>query len=97
MRLIDADELKEQLKQRYEKAVEWRSKSLFYKEKADGAIAAYLEAVRTVNNAPTVDMPNEKAGKWIDVKGGMKYECSECGGDVLYRKKYCPNCGAKMG
>ena len=56
MRLIDADELKEQLKLRYENAYKRRCETYFYKEKADGAIAAFLEAIRTLNNAPTVDV-----------------------------------------
>ena len=55
MRLIDADELKEQLKERYEKSLKWRSESLFCYDKADGEVAAYLEAIMTLNNVPTVD------------------------------------------
>lgn len=55
MRLIDADELKRELKERYMAAVTWKNATLFFKEKAEGEIAAYLEAIRTLNNAPTID------------------------------------------
>lgn len=96
MRLIDADELKEQLEQRYMKAVEWGKKTN-YPKRAEGAIAAYLEAVRTLNNAPTVDAVPEREAEWIEIKGGMKYRCSDCNGDVFYKTRYCPRCGAKMG
>ena len=54
MRLIDADEQREKLIQRYFAAYDWKDKTV-YKEKADGAIGAYIEAIRTLNNAPTID------------------------------------------
>lgn len=84
MRLIDADNLAD------------RFKAAIVPDAYKPSYSIH-EILIEIEHEPTVDMPNEKAGKWIDVKGGMKYECSECGGDVLYRKKYCPNCGAKMG
>ena len=88
MRLIDADELKEQLIQRYEKAVEWRNEtSSFYCERAEGAIAAFLEAIRTLNNAPTVDaVPVVRCRDCIDfVKGKDKLgEIRYCNLNSIY-------------
>ena len=54
MRLIDGDELKEQLKQRYLAACDWKDETLF-KERAEGAIAAYLETALIVIDALTTD------------------------------------------
>lgn len=60
MRLIDANELKGQLERIFKEAYEWKHKTalagdhLRY-ERADGAVAAYIEAIMTVNKAPTVD------------------------------------------
>ena len=92
MRLIDADELKEQLKERYLKTVEWKSKTVYY-EKADGEIAAFLEAVRTLNNAPTIDPV--KHAEWKE--DGCLYKCTNCGHtEEYYDMSYCPCCGARM-
>ena len=94
MRLIDADKLKEQLQQRYEKAKIWRSQTP-YIEKADGVISAFIEAIMTVNDAPTV-------GKWIETHEVFDYiACSECGKKWCIEDndteafRYCPNCGAR--
>ena len=60
MRLIDADELKGQLERIFKEAYEWKNKTALAGdhsryERADGAVAAYIEAIMTVNKAPTVD------------------------------------------
>ena len=54
MRLIDADELKEQLKQLYLKAYEWKGETACT-ERAEGGIAAYLETALIVIDALTTD------------------------------------------
>lgn len=99
MRLIDADRFKEQLKQRYEKAAEWRSQSFFYQEKADGAVAAYLESIRTLNNAPTVDAIERKKGEWVRNSNGT-YSCNQCQSWIPNEQRhyanYCLFCGADM-
>lgn len=80
MRIIDADELKEQLKLRFENAYKWRCETI-YKEKADGAIAAFLEAIRTLNNAPTVDaipVIRCKDCKWFTRYAEIKSRESGC-------------------
>ena len=94
MRLIDADDLKEQLKQRYFAACDWKNKTA-YKEKADGAISAFLEAVRTLNKAPTIDAKPIKHAEWKE--DGCLYKCTNCGHtEEYYDMSYCPCCGAKM-
>lgn len=93
MRLIDADDLKEKLKERYMAAVVWKNATLYFKEKAEGAIAAYLECVRTLNNEPTID-PIKRAERKED---GCLYKCSNCGHtEEYYDMSYCPVCGARM-
>lgn len=59
MRLIDGNELKKELKQLFVEAYKWRNEiacvdNIRY-ERADGEVAAYIEAIMTVNNAPTVE------------------------------------------
>lgn len=102
MRLIDANELKEQLKQRYEKAVDWRDEtSSFYCERAEGAIAAYLEAIRTLDNAPAVDaIPVTRCMdcKWAEdaLYAGCLYCNHPDGQNTIYclPNDFC-NCGEK--
>ena len=98
MRLVNADEFKEQLKQRYMKAVEWKSKTVYY-ERADGAIATYLEAIRTLNSAPTVDASPRVKGKWIRNSNGT-YSCNLCQSWIPNEQRhyanYCLFCGADM-
>lgn len=84
MRLIDADALLSK-----------------YKGNILTAQIDYAQGVRDVmddiRNEPTVDAVPEREAEWIEIKGGMKYRCSECNGDVFYKTRYCPRCGAKMG
>lgn len=93
MRLIDADDLKEQLKQRYENALKWRGETVYY-QRADGEVAAYLEAIMTVNKAPTVDAVPvvrckdcEHSKHWYSDKR-LCYLWSETGIDV-FDDGYC--------
>lgn len=39
-----------------------------------------------------------KMGHWIDREeyDADRWKCSECGRTVLWKEKFCPNCGAKM-
>ena len=84
MRLIDADELLDN-----------------YKGNILTAQTDYAQGARDImddiRNAPTIDAVPEREAEWIEIKGGMKYRCSECNGDVFYKTRYCPRCGAKMG
>lgn len=57
---------------------------------------------------PTIDVPDEKVGKWIDDKDPFypySCHCSVCGGDALteagtpyeyVQSAFCPHCGADM-
>lgn len=59
----------------------------------------YQKALMEKNNAPTADGAEVKHGKWVKVSWGDFDACSECGCSVeyeLFKKRYCPNCGAKM-
>ena len=100
MRLIDADELKEQLKQCYENVVKWRGQT-FYREKANDEVAAYLDAIRTVNNAPTVDaipVVRCKDCKWAEDAGyaGCLYCNHPDGRNTIFAlmEDFC-NCGVR--
>lgn len=79
MRPIDADEFKEQLKLRYENAYKWRCETFFYKEKAEGAMAAFLEAIKTLDNAPTV---NADPAEDPPTKSSDFYPCADENGMV---------------
>ena len=84
MRLIDADELKGQLERIFKEAYEWKNKTALAGdhsryERADGAVAAYIEAIMTVNKAPTVDavpVVRCKDCKWADDMGPSGIYCN---------------------
>ena len=59
MRLIDANALKEDFKQRYEKAEQWieKAKDEEIKIRATATRDFIAEVIMTINNAPTVDYP----------------------------------------
>ena len=93
MKLIDADELKKELKERYMAAVQWKNATHFFKEKAEGEIAAYLEAIMILNNTETIE--SVKHAEWKE--DGCLYKCSNCGHtEEYYDMSYCPCCGARM-
>lgn len=63
----------------------------------DKVIYRKIVFVDEIENIPPVT-PAEKVGYWRDTGSGQ--ECSECG-EIQYGydsfRKYCANCGAKMG
>lgn len=86
MRLIDADALVKEL------GSKWNV--------LDDQDFANKAVWRTIEAAPTVDVPDRKVGKWM-AEPNCWYRCSNCGqhypsirGYMDYN--YCPNCGAKM-
>lgn len=82
MRLIDADELKEQLYRLYWEAVGRKSATIYH-----------LKAIMIVNEAQTID-PVEHA-EWKE--DGALYKCTNCGHtEGYYDMSYCPKCGARM-
>ena len=111
MRLIDADELKEDLRHYFTDGV------------LDGISAklAFNQILHDIDNAPTVKaytledveptikvLDKRPVGKWIfqrdrDASGGAFYKCSLC--KIKYsvgayfeinEENYCPNCGSQM-
>ena len=104
MRLIDADELKESLKDL--KAEGYNQK---YVQGLQDAIDNYFSQI--IDDAPTVDVQPVKHAQWIfqnrhDEDGRCIYHCSECNFEikvfpcnlVLWQmhEKYCARCGAQM-
>ena len=67
---------------------------------------AIAMAVQSLEEAPTVDVPDRKVGKWVWMgdKGDSRWMCSVCkskedvptimGKPIVW--DYCPNCGARM-
>lgn len=100
MRLIDADALKK----------EFDDKCAY--ECAICKYAKDFAPCKLIDNTPTVEqecyitgaqwdqfMKEHKRprGEWTTVKGiEGTYYCSECDGDIDWKSRYCPWCGAKM-
>ncbi len=88
MRLIDADELRDDWLQNGENEYVYDTN-------------AFLESI---DNAPTVDAVPVRHGKWIEHKRAEEYcgelisnyECSECHEWFREWGHYCSDCGAKM-
>lgn len=109
-RLIDADALCEEFKERQRAALRWKEKAILDGDeerqiRADATLAFLSEVKLTIDNAPTVERPK---GKWIYNKYNV-WECSCCGGNphrrtgyvpsiVMMKKqwKFCNLCGAQM-
>lgn len=95
MRLIDADKLKEHIKQ--------------YAIHSGIQLSLDRYAFKVIEEEPIVDAVPVRHGKWKwlsctydRIPKEKEYECSECHhktivhGDELPWEKYCPNCGARM-
>lgn len=104
MRLIDADALKEEMKQRQESAYQWYSDAKVKEDeeimvRADSAMTAFIECKLTIDKQPTIEAVQERKGRWIDKSGGIENAwnyCSVCGEQAIDLYDYCPNCGAHM-
>lgn len=113
MRLIDADKLYERLKADEELARDRvvDTPNSFPNGQINPSAIRYMAQLneRTrfkeiVYDAPTIEVPERRTGKWID-KGGY-LECSRCGGlapseefadGTLWKESsFCPDCGADM-
>ena len=111
MRLIDADALKEEMKQRQESAYQWYSDAKAKEDeeimvRADSAMVAFIECRLTIDNQPTIE---RKIGHWVEI-GDEPYdewECEVCGFvidgsgcidplEYLNIYNFCPHCGAHM-
>lgn len=94
MRLIDADALKESLKE-----LEAESNSIRYTQGLQDAVDYYFPQI--IDDAPTIDAEPIVHAHWIEKND--RITCSNCGREVMYNSDYLPqtthfcyNCGAKM-
>ena len=90
MRLIDADALKEEMKQRQESAYQWYSDAKVKEDeeimvRADSAMTAFIECKLTIDKQPTADVVQERKGRWIPIQRGFfnkevtQVKCDQCG------------------
>lgn len=67
----------------------------------------FVQNMSDIDRKVILNLPSAEPvrhGEWLKMDGSYKFdknayaECSVCGGVEFlgYRKKYCPNCGAKM-
>lgn len=49
-----------------------------------------------LDDIPAADVVPVRHGHLVNQTNPFTAKCSECGGPVNVRWKYCPNCGAKM-
>lgn len=85
MRLINADELKNELR------------SLGWFEDDNESFTSCLEDV--IDDAPTIDAQPVVHGKWENVNPVEVplYRCSVCGNTpTVIKTNFCPDCGARM-
>ena len=109
-RLIDADALCEDFKERQRAALRWKEKAILDGDeerqiRADATLTFLSEVKLTIDNAPTVE--ERPRGEWIKVDrpyGGfgdhvLMIECSKCHTELVYHgkePKFCLECGADM-
>lgn len=98
MRLIDANEAREELQKEIDKGIAPFDDTM-------GAIRCGLRLARNiVEDLPTIEAEPVRRGRWLHTKDGIIISgyCSECGwvsavGETdVAGMPYCPNCGAKM-
>ena len=104
-RLIDADALKENLRESYDSLRKIYDGLRYNSEKAvcSGQLATFLEAIMRTMEAPTIDAEPVTHGRWENNEDDYP-ECNQCGYmpqydpaiDDIFYSPYCPNCGAKM-
>lgn len=100
MRLIDADALKEDLRESYEALQKIYVGLKHHEDKriCGGQLSSFLEAILRVKDAPTIEAAPVRHGKWENAKyiEAPVYVCSECGNREPLPRKFCPECGAMM-
>lgn len=103
MRMIDADELKENISK-----YEFTAPNERYKQGGECVLNFYMPKI--IDDAPTIDAEPVRHGKWEEISSVRKIgkcnipisKCVCCGFslcDILNNNglyNYCPNCGAKM-
>lgn len=99
MRPIDADALLQRVER-------WRDMICDTYGKNDEYADCLAEVVMKIEDAPTIDVPDRKVGKWGVIMDEPtitfdECKCSECGAVEYFNKgwkkfNYCPNCGSLM-
>lgn len=92
MRLIDADRLNREIKDKFG----YNSATAFVRNMQDlSQVKVFKHIMRLIEEAPTLE--ERPTGEWIEELPNVYY-CSRCRsepfGDNYYN--YCPNCGARM-
>ena len=91
MRLIDADDLIDKLRQKINDVNknEDGTYQILESRYVSGLYRAIelLEHTRTVEERPTAE--------WIDI-GSLSCRCNACGCKNIKETRFCPHCGAKM-
>lgn len=97
MRLIDADVLRDSLRESYDKLREIYDGLMFDIEKRLCAceMATLQEVLFRIKDAPTVDAEPVQHGEWIPFSDHM-WACSNCRVMGSPQWKRCPVCEAKM-
>lgn len=96
MRLIDADWIVQKLEG-------WQDQLAERYGENDEYVLCLAEVLMKIDDAPTVDVPDRKVGKWEQKEDPYGFfdtipVCSICGCTTKMRETYhyCPNCGARM-
>lgn len=103
-RLIDANALCEEFKNRQQAALRWKEKAILDGDeerqiRADATLAFLSEVKLTIDNAPTVDeRPKSEWGEPFFHNGKTYHRCYHCNvsSQLILLDYYCPNCGADM-
>jgi hypothetical protein len=110
-RYIDADKKVEELENKIDSLTRL-TENRPYDEAIKRDIGTYESFLIELQNTPTADVVEVKCGHWIEndyrsfdgfetvVYPNEALKCSECSHnfkkELLWRKNYCPECGAKM-
>ena len=97
MRLIDADALKEGIKEL--KQSPWYNNDINPSWKQGIKDAVHVVETLCIDEEPTVDAVPVRHGKWIG-NSPVTMRCNQCtyvASDwIVHEFHYCPNCGARM-
>lgn len=97
MRLIDADALKEGIKEL--KQSPWYNNDINPSWRQGIKDAVHVVETLCIDEAPTVDAEPVRHGKWEhigDPKEWDAYICDQCNVAQDEPWEYCPSCGARM-
>lgn len=67
---------------------------MFGSEEADMTLIDAYALIDKLQEIPSENVTPVVHGRWI--RTPKHIQCSECGKEYVFYKKYCPNCGANM-